>query len=336
MRNITRRFCFMLLIALAPSTGVRAQITQELLLGSWIKTNLEAKTGAELPITFRSKRAYLRFSFYKKGQGFKSTDFKDKGFAMAYALKGKSLVFGINTYTVEALDSARLVLLEEARIGFDEPSVRYTFMREKLYQNSLPAEREIVIYRRGRPIYKESEKVTPGLLLKMSLDDFLLANMSSRHETSKENGFFVASFVVLPSGKVDTVQIHKGRNQVFDRQFVQAIQKTDGFWQPAMLDGQAVAVEKEIRFRYFTFATMMDYDNRYRTGIKLQNKEDYQSAIEVLSACIQLNPYDVEAYYHRAICYKENNQLQNACTDWQKIKTLGSRDADEWIAKFCQ
>ncbi|UOQ95945.1 energy transducer TonB [Hymenobacter sp. 5317J-9] len=336
MRNSIYYACFILLLAFVSGTTTRGQTTQQLLLGAWVKTHLEAKSGAELPITLRSKQAYLRFSFYKKGKGFKSADFRDKGFAMTYAVKGKSLLFGINTYVIEAIDSVRLVLLEEARVGFEEPAIRYTFMREQLYQNNLPAERETAIYRRGRLVYKESEKIKPELLANSSFDEFLRTNMPVFQETSKDNGFFVASFVVLPSGKLDTIQIHKGRNPVFDRQFVKAVQKTDGLWQPAVLDGQAVAVEKEFRFRYFTFASMMDYDSKYNMGVKLQKQGEYAAAIVYLSACVQLNPYDIEAYYHRAICYKESSQLQNACTDWQHVKALGSRDADEWLAKFCK
>ncbi|GAB2870877.1 energy transducer TonB [Hymenobacter ruber] len=336
MNNFIRIFIFLLFTTLIPSIEVWGQSTPQLLLGSWVKTRLEAKTGAELPITFRSKRSYLRFAFYKNGKAFKSTDFKDKGYPMTYNVKGNALVFGINTYTIEAIDSVHLVLLEEARNGYDEPSVRYTFTRETIYQNSLPADQETAVFRRGKLIYKESEKATPELLAKSSFSDFLHDNMSVLQESAKENGFFVASFVVLPSGKLDTIQIHKGRNELFDRQFVKAVQRTDGLWKPAMIDGQPVAVEKEIRFRYFTFASMMDYSRKYDMGIKLKTQREYESAIVFLSACIQLDQFDIDAYYHRAICYKENSQLQNACTDWQRVKSLGSRDADDWLAKFCK
>ncbi|WP_196283230.1 energy transducer TonB [Hymenobacter jeongseonensis] len=336
MQGFIRFFCLLSLFAYLPSSNSRAKSASELLLGSWIKTRIQAKTGEELPITFRSKKAYLRFSFYKNGQGFKSVDFRDKGFAMAYAIKSNTLVFGINTYTVESIDSAHLVLLEEASAGTDEPAIRYTFTREQQYQNTLPAEQETAVYRRDKLVYKESQKLTPELQLKSSLDAFLLDNISALHASSSVAGFFVASFVVLPSGKLDTIQIHKGRNQAFDKQFVKAIRKTDGLWRPAMLDGNTVAVEKEIRFKFSTFATRMDYDQKYNMAIKLKNQGEYQSAIALLSVCIQLDPYEIDAYYHRATCYQESNQIQNACTDWQQVKTLGSKDADEWLAKFCK
>jgi len=333
----TLRYQYLLVLALLLPFTVRAQPFQrELLLGSWVKTDLRTKAGDELPITFRSKRAYLRFSFAKGGHGFRSIDFKDKGLSMPYSLKNHTLVFGINTYAVELLDSTRLVLTEEARTGYAEPAVRYTFVRENHYQDALPAAHETAVHRRGHLVYKESEKLTPELQTDVSLEDFLSRNMSTLHESAKENNFFVASFVVLPSGRLDTIQIYKGRNTLFDRQFTKAIAKTDGLWKAARLDGQPVAVEKEIKMRFFTFATKMEYDDKYRTGLKLQQQGEYEAAILFFTACIKLDPEDEEPYYHRASCFKASGHSQQACADWQHVKALGSHDADEWLSTFCQ
>lgn len=101
-----------------------------------------------------------------------------------------------------------------------------------------------------------------------------------------------------------------------------------GDLQGAMQDfNKALQLNPEYPLAYFN-----------RAIIKQQELKDYKGAIEDCSKAIKYKRRNVypEAYYVRAQCKVELNQIQSACNDFQKALQLGVKQAARDIQKYCQ
>ena len=74
----------------------------------------------------------------------------------------------------------------------------------------------------------------------------------------------------------------------------------------------------------------------FRDGIIAMEKYEFESAIALFTKTLTSNPNDIEALYYRGICYYKLNQLESACTDWKKIKSLKNKRADNLLLEFCK
>jgi tetratricopeptide (TPR) repeat protein len=64
--------------------------------------------------------------------------------------------------------------------------------------------------------------------------------------------------------------------------------------------------------------------------------KEYQKAIDDYNVVIANNPLNKWVYFFRANSFKKIGQVNDACTDWKKAKSLGIEEADIAIRNFCQ
>lgn len=62
---------------------------------------------------------------------------------------------------------------------------------------------------------------------------------------------------------------------------------------------------------------------------------ELQNAIDGYSKVIEFDPKYSEAYYNRAMCYLELDEIEAACADLDKALELGDKDAMEYIQEYC-
>jgi tetratricopeptide (TPR) repeat protein len=63
--------------------------------------------------------------------------------------------------------------------------------------------------------------------------------------------------------------------------------------------------------------------------------KEYQKAIDDYNVVIANNPRNKWAYFFRGNSFKKTGQVNNACSDWKKAKSLGFAEADIVIKNFC-
>ena len=62
----------------------------------------------------------------------------------------------------------------------------------------------------------------------------------------------------------------------------------------------------------------------------------YAEALEDYNRTIEINAFLAEPYFNRGVCYFYVNQLEKACADWEKASSLGYKNANDLISKFCK
>lgn len=80
-----------------------------------------------------------------------------------------------------------------------------------------------------------------------------------------------------------------------------------------------------------------DYQSAYfNLGICYYRMGEYAQAIEQLTTLIGLQSKDAEAFYWRAMAYKQVKFTKEACEDWKKAQKLGHSNAQEMLRKYCE
>jgi len=62
---------------------------------------------------------------------------------------------------------------------------------------------------------------------------------------------------------------------------------------------------------------------------------NYEMANHDLAQALDLNPSIPEAWYKKGIVLQQENKLEDACYYWRKALEMGSREAAEYIYKYC-
>jgi len=68
----------------------------------------------------------------------------------------------------------------------------------------------------------------------------------------------------------------------------------------------------------------------------LSVKKDYPGAIDDFNKAVSLDPVNARAYYNRGLAYFRMKNVEEACKNWFKVKTLGYSQADNMIARYCR
>jgi tetratricopeptide (TPR) repeat protein len=65
-------------------------------------------------------------------------------------------------------------------------------------------------------------------------------------------------------------------------------------------------------------------------------KNQYHTSIEYYTQAIHLSPNMPEMYYNRSLAHYYLRDTEKACADMRKALSLGSKNASEFIGKYCQ
>ncbi|RPE00240.1 hypothetical protein EGM88_02960 [Aureibaculum marinum] len=311
-----------------------SQSQKELLVNSWVLKNATYNSGNELPIDHPLKSNYLRFDFINYEKVFKTAFPLDNGYIFQYKILNNLIKIGFVNYKIENLSKNELVLIEQGVNGFDESSIKYSFIPENDYQNKLALTNEMLIISDKDTIFIESEKIRAKFKNEKSFHSFITDEISEYSNVVSSNNYFLATFIINEKGKIDSLKIHKGINKRFDKQFLKAVEKSEKYWTPAEYDNRNVKVLHTETFEFIKNPKFEKQYFNYRDGIISMRKKEYETAINYFNISIESNPNDFDSIYQRSICYLIIDEITKACEDWEFVKK--KKKVNELIEKYCK
>ncbi len=64
--------------------------------------------------------------------------------------------------------------------------------------------------------------------------------------------------------------------------------------------------------------------------------KNYSEALKDYNKTLEINPFLAEPYYNRGVCYYHIQQVEKACEDWKKSSSMGYKNADNLLIKYCK
>lgn len=141
------------------------------------------------------------------------------------------------------------------------------------------------------------------------------------------------SLTIDRSGNVIEVTIEEGNNKSFNKKLLKVLKSKGNVWKQNN-DISYTKLIVPIKFIKKKLRNTLCYEY-YKKGNRMHLKGKYNSAIRFYTKAILEDSTFVDAYYNRAAIYFELNQLNEACSDWEKIYRLGKNDSYDYINQFC-
>lgn len=313
---------FIILFQLSLTCSVAQQ--SQLLLGTWIKTNIETNN---LQIAADTK--YLKYTFENDGKFYLSTDHDEKGIEYLYKLIGNILALNDNKLNIISLEKDYLVL-EDVDKANDPIKIYFTKKSKLLSENTFG---QNDYYTSGNDtIYFESELVYPEFENKnnKTSDGFILSNLVGLINGNEETYLF-ATFIVNTDGQISNLDIFHHISNIYDSNLIKAIEKTNGMWTSPFLNGKKVKVLKEIAYHYHKipnsnsvtnsnkFIRIETHAEKFRAKYKLFYKEaikqylrgDMKSALNLYMRCENLTDEKINTIIGMSMCYQGLNDSVN-------------------------
>ncbi|WP_207421814.1 hypothetical protein [Desertivirga brevis] len=309
--------------------------------GSWIKVNAVYRDNAELEESNPLKYNYIRYNFAKKGRVNVSTSYQSKGTSFAYQFSDNHFKmnsdagFVVNEFIVEKATEAELVLLQNGSVYFQgEDCIRLFFVPESSYQKSfVPSSDNILAVAGVDTVYIANDKLYPYYNGSGDYFDVLKEGVPSQ---PSENLYFFATYIVGKDGRADSLKIIESFSPAFDKKIIKNFNKTKDNWQPAKLNGKAVAVQMKQEYHHFSSNTMLPVMDYSMKGSKAMKENDFTAALYFFDKGLEKLPTNIEMLYKRALCKYELGNKEGACKDLNLIQQLGDSTGKELLQKWCK
>jgi tetratricopeptide (TPR) repeat protein len=310
-----------------------ARDIKDLLIGSWIKTNIEYGDGTKLSIENSVNMQYLRFTFRDYKTLFKAISYDNLGGKFEYTLLNNNVIKAeLVLYQIEKITNDTLILKEITTSGTQ--GFRYFFEKESVYQSRIKLDKSMFFSFNSDTFYFESIKFRPEYLGDLPFN-YVLSQKLTKYRIENIEEAFIATMIINEFGKLDSINIQKGINSRYDKKAFEIIKQNSSKWKPAYYNGKAIKTMKILKIQYGDPSTAIIYHSTYFEGLKLELSNDYLGAIDAYSKCIELNPKDPDAYYHRGLCKIKVNKYEEACTDFNFVVTVKKYDINDLINKYC-
>ncbi len=309
--------------------------------GSWIKTKVTYRDGAELDDANPIKYSYTRYNFMKKGIVRVSTSYEHKGAQFQYQFSNPQLKimsdvgFVVNEFLVQRSSESELILLQKGNAGFDgDDCLLFYFISEPSFQNSFKPNADNILSVVGTDtVYLANEKLYPEYKGDKDYFDALKDGVPSQPSA---NLYFFATYIVGKDGRADSLKIIESFSPEFDKRILKNFNKTRENWQPAMLHGKPVAVQMKQEYRYLSSHSMLPAYNYDKKGSDAMKKGDFAVAIYFFDMGLGRVPSNAQMLYKRAVCKHELGNNEGACKDLQAIELLGDSSGRELLDKWCK
>ncbi|MFY9151723.1 MAG: energy transducer TonB [Prolixibacteraceae bacterium] len=193
-----------------------------------------------------------------------------------------------------------------------------------------------------------------------SLNDYMKSQIVYPEKSKKwlDEGTEVIAFTVSEKGEVSNFQVINSVSPEIDEEVIRVIKTTDRMWNPGSNNGTPIAMEKEVSVVFnigidLAQADQVAFDSvakRYfkKGNKKLFFKQDTRAALKNYDKAICYLPNDKCLLISRGMCRYELGDTHGACTDWNRIKTLGGSSVnydaagnrtnsveDDYLQNFC-
>jgi len=319
-----------------------AQFTSDQLYGIWVKTKVTYKDGSGLGDDDPIKYAYVKYVFSAPNDVNLAMLYDDSGGNYSFYVNDNELTiksplgYFINSFHIEGIKDT-LVLLQYGNQGRDDPyTLKYYFVPEKVYKNSIPLkQRDIYSIRIGDTIYNESPKIYPSYKGKNFQSD-IYSGIAETIGMNNRAGHFIAVFTIFKSGIADSLKILQGIDDDFNKRFIKIFNRSRKNWKPATLNGRPVNVEMKVFLTYLTSDAVLPA-NRYIAEAKnAYSDKKYDLASHFYDLALKADPNNKSALYRQGLCKMILGDKAGACENWNKISELGgSPESDAMLEKFC-
>ncbi|MES2960884.1 MAG: TonB family protein, partial [Pseudomonadota bacterium] len=177
---------------------------------------------------------------------------------------------------------------------------------------------------------------------------FLQENINYPSDAKEKNaqGKAFVTFTIDSLGKIkDPVIIKSSGFASLDKEAIRVVSIMPN-WVPGKKDGKPVPVNFNMPINFHLSngsktqtsngseeLTANDY---YNAGVKEFSANNFSRALMLFDQCLSLNSKDVDALYNKGAIYLKQKDIDKACKEWYKIKTLGKTDADQLVEKYCK
>ncbi len=149
-------------------------------------------------------------------------------------------------------------------------------------------------------------------------------------ECQKE-GTEMVQFTVSRSGNLKDFKIINSVCPELDKEVIRILKTTNGMWNPALKDGEPVAMVKEVEllFGIHDKSTIQNYFSKVATRCHKKGSKqlfvnnNLKNALRHYNIGINYMPNDKALLMLRGICHFELGDKKLASRDWQRIEFLG-------------
>jgi len=147
------------------------------------------------------------------------------------------------------------------------------------------------------------------------------------------------TFVVEKNGEITDVRSLRGIGHGCDEEAIRIVQNMPN-WNPGKQRGIPVRVQYNLPVLFVigeeAKQQMNEANNIYSEALRHFESANYSETISLLNKAIELSPWYIDAFILRGNAFKEINDLENACIDWNIAKEIGSDELEEIIEEFCK
>lgn len=167
-----------------------------------------------------------------------------------------------------------------------------------------------------------------------SVDDFLSKNVeyTSVLENSGIEGTEVIQFVVTANGNLTNFNVLNSVSPNLDEHIIQTLKITSGKWNPAIVDGKPVSMEKEVSITFYLHSEqdlIKSAKHYHEKGNEwLFVKGNPKKALRFYKQGTMLLPNEESILVMRSYCKYLLGDNEGAVHDWERLKILASRNGD--------
>jgi tetratricopeptide (TPR) repeat protein len=169
-----------------------------------------------------------------------------------------------------------------------------------------------------------------------------LARNFDQHDNNdlKPEGTEVVRFTVTPSGELSDFAIINSVSREIDKEIIRVLETTNGMWIPGNNDNVPTGMTKEVSLAFciknnssksVTEIFKEKATNCYFAGSKaLFEKQNPKKALKYYNWGINYLPNDQSLLLGRGICRYETGDKEGARQDWERLKSLGGFEIENW------
>lgn len=168
-----------------------------------------------------------------------------------------------------------------------------------------------------------------------SINDYLASFVQYPDNAVKTwlEGTEVVRFVVTPTGELTNFKVINSVCSDIDKEVIRVLNFTSGQWRPGTVDGEPVAMEREVsmNFKIFEKTDFVTMARKFliQGGNLLFVEKNPKKAMRYLEKGINLLPNEESLLTIRGMCKYELGDKEGARSDWDRIKNLSDKDKNQ-------
>jgi tetratricopeptide (TPR) repeat protein len=138
-------------------------------------------------------------------------------------------------------------------------------------------------------------------------------------------GVVVLSFEIDSVGNIDKIEIIENPNSLLSLEAVLSLQKSEGSWIPAELNGSNINETYLAIFSFLNKSTKEKYSSNQSKAAKYLKKGKFEHALKAISKAEEINSYDPKLYQTKSIIYQKLGERELSDKTIKKIQDLNNR-----------